>query len=198
MTSQVSISRLALSHIGAGTISSLTEQTPQAVQCSLHFDEARKAALRSSKWGFATRYENLALLSETYGKWQYAYAYPTDCLEARHIVQPVEGGRPIKFEVAVNRDLDQKIILTNQDQAQLEYTADVTNPVLFDPMFVEAFAYRLAASLAMPLTRDLKNYNAMWTIFNTLMSGAMTHDANEGIEEFSVHDRTPDWLEARS
>lgn len=66
---------------------------------------------------------------------------------------------PFKLENA-NDGTDLEVLLCDLDTPILEYTADVTNPSIYPPMFVETFAWHLAAPLAMGLRGDEKKAQA--------------------------------------
>jgi len=83
MPSTVDICNLALMHLGTNsTISSLSEQSPEARACARVYDTARDATLRDHNWNFATRYISLAAIGNAPQGWQYRYQYPHDCMKA--------------------------------------------------------------------------------------------------------------------
>ncbi|MEO2182639.1 MAG: hypothetical protein ABGY43_10075 [bacterium] len=180
MASEVSICNLALSHIGANaTISALSEQSEEAFHSNLLYAEARDSVLRSFPWGFAKRHIALTDSGSPPGNWLYRYAYPNACLVAQEILQTDVASDPIKYELALSDAFNSRVILTNQENAVLIYTHSVTNPQVFDPLFVQLLSWKLAADLAMPLTRDYKRMEAAYQMYTSLTSEAKTLDANE-------------------
>lgn len=154
--SDVYICNAALSHIGTkSTISSLLEESNEARQCNLHFEQAREFVLESHPWRFAEKRVALASLTDPDDEWdwEYAYQYPNDCVQPIEILPElrVEGPR-IPFEVSINNTLSEKVILTDEQQAYLKYTSRVTNAALYPASFVQAFAWYLAILIALPLT----------------------------------------------
>ena len=196
MASEVQIAKLALQHIGdRWDISDLTEATPEAEQVNLVFDDTRDALLRQHPWNFAKKYASPATLSGTVpGNWAYMYAYPTDAVRVNGIIDPVETGTPIKFEVARNAS-DVKVVLTDQEDAEFFYTARITDTVQFDPEFTMALSYALAARLAMPLTGERAIMGDMDTLARNIVNSAWETDSNEGIEE-DLPEAT--WIQARA
>ena len=196
MASEVQIAKLALQHIGdRWDISDLTEATPEAEQVNLVFDDTRDALLRQQPWNFAKKYASPATLSGTVpGNWTYMYAYPTDAVRVNGIIDPVETGTPIKFEVARNAS-DVKVVLTDQEDAEFFYTARITDTVQFDPEFTMALSYALAARLAMPLTGERAIMGDMDTLARNIVNSAWETDSNEGIEE-DLPEAT--WIQARA
>ena len=76
---KLDIFNMALGFLGTRTIASENERTPEAIQCDLYWDRARRSALRDYPYRFAVRRVVLAekTLPETYeGEWRHAYALP--------------------------------------------------------------------------------------------------------------------------
>ena len=134
MTSKVSICNLALSRIRASEVENVTtERSKSASACKIHYDPSRKSALRDHDWNFARKEITLALLTETYTGWTYAYQYPTDCLMIRKIfdvtgeytsnIMDYDGSYTqvgkVKYEIRANSALNQKVILTDSALATL-------------------------------------------------------------------------------
>lgn len=151
--------------------------------------------------------------------WLYEYAWPANpyCLKARFILpladiaagtvpQTTGGGSSTWFggfnqtvPFLSGSDLDAsgnqiRVILTNQSQAQLVYTARITDPDLWDSSFTEAAISTLAAWICQPISgsNDLAKMNVQ-TAGATIMAARLA-DANENT---SAVDNTPDWIQAR-
>lgn len=191
MASTVDACSLALSHIGGYTIQSLDDPTKEARECKRLAIPARDATLEAGDWGFARKSVALALLSYTRPGWSYAYAWPSDCLMPRRIYDPSREGAdvdpatldslgddPIPFEVGVNDALNARIILTNQVSAIVVYTARVTDANLFSPTFIDAWSWRLAADLAIPIRSDSALQQKMLAQFERRIGQAGQNSAN--------------------
>jgi len=161
MSLKVTAVNLALIRIGvSNTIAGLDEQSREAFTASAIIDHEFRAVLRQFPWAFATKYLDLTLVSGTVtvpvnADWQYSYTYPADCLLARRIVDGARRGHetdPIQFRVG--REDNALIVYTDEVDACLEYTAVFDCPEhLGDELFVDAFAWRLAAAMAPSLSR---------------------------------------------
>lgn len=224
MTSQVTIGNLALGLMGArSVVTSFSESNPEAAQLSLWYDVDRQWLLRAHRWGFASKQDNLTLLATAPGvdlqpqtnlpwpfmPWNYSYAYPSDCVQFRYII-PTYNAQPagivapwalpqppVRFYVSsIQNPSNQtiKAIFTNQMQAYGIWTADITDPDLFDPQFVEALSFLLAAHLAIPLSGDKSLANAMFQKAGQSIADAASRDGNEGIR---IQDHVPDWIRMR-
>lgn len=198
MASEVQICQLALSHIGSYKIDSLTEASKEAEECARLYPFVRDAVLEDMPWSFASKRATLAALSEEYPGWDFAYAYPSDCIYPIEIYDDshaaagayydeetelyVKKGK-VAFVTGVNAALSQRIVLTNKEDAILIYTARVTNPTLFSSMFIKAVSYYLAGELALPLLGDLKVQASMEKKYTALQGEAQALNANEGHED---------------
>jgi hypothetical protein len=182
MANEVEICNLALSHLSAARIQSLDDRTKGAYECKLHYPVMRDAVLRDHQWNFATKREVLALETVTYSGWAYAYAYPVDCIEARELYDAGQGLRTnqkIPFEVALNSAKNRRLVLTDQDAAELIYTARVTDANMFDPLFVMALSYALASELAISIKGDPKLAELMTQTYRRQVGRAMAKNSNE-------------------
>lgn len=195
MASEVEICNLALSRIGAGaTISDLSEESQEAFHCNLVYASARDAVLRDFPWSFAKKYKKLSVATTSLGKWSYAYTYPNDALSVRSILQADDAADPIKFEIALKDDNVSKVILTNQENAELVYTAKVTDATLFDALFIQALSWRIASEVAMPLTRDANAMQSAYQMYQSIVADAQLADARES---YDTIERDAEWVRGR-
>lgn len=154
--SEVGICNMALAHLGISTtIAALTDPTQSARACARFYAQCRDAVLRDFPWPFATSIQLLGLVQNNPNtEWLYSYRYPADCLMARRIPDGVSRiATPASLVVfREGADANGKLIFTDQADAELEYTVRLADPTLFPPDFVEALAYRIAASIAPQVT----------------------------------------------
>lgn len=150
------VCNLALAYVGNGqTINSLEENTLEARMAKLHYAPTRDELLQLFPWRFATLREELATIAETRTGWEYVYQLPADCLTPRRIYPGQRRVTPdleIPFDVE-GRDggsgLSGRVLLTDQPEAELIYTAECPNVALWTPAFVQAVAWALAVKLAL-------------------------------------------------
>ena len=196
MTSKVEICNLALANIEAeALISSLDApyENEEARYSALYYDKQRQAVLRKHPWNFATLYVTLAEIGTAPPGWTYQYQYPTDCLNAVEIVKTARTDPKIEFDI-ISDGASGKYILTDREDAALKYTTDITDPNVFDEMFINALAWDLALHLAGPITgSDTKKQTAA-TMFRNMIAIAEAADSGEGTED-AVKDAS--WIEAR-
>jgi hypothetical protein len=189
MTSVVAIANMALSRIGnSQRINALDEASIQAEQCALFYETSRDMVLRDYPWGFATSFASLAQLAisddPSYG---YTYALPSDCLKVRGIVNPVfqDGYWPacvdrIEIPRTAFRIISGNRLATSANPVTIEYTAKVDSPEVFDPMFVSALAWRLAAQIAPAIAKDAGAAQMCEQMYRSEIVSAATSMLNEG------------------
>jgi hypothetical protein len=184
--SAIDICNLALTRLGHSTIQAFppAEESEEARKCFLLYDRIRRTALRAHPWNFATTTVALGQLAEDeiLYDWTYAYQLPADCLRVLHVVDLSDPtSDKIPFEIRTGG-----VLVTNQAEARIRYIKDVSDPSLFDEQFVEAFSYRLAADLAMPITGKADYANSLTNLYNTTIRAAMASDAKERRREPSI------------
>jgi len=194
MASVIDICNLALGHLGTYRISSLTESTAAARKCNTIYEFARDAALEANDWSFARKRVTLAETTDDITDWDYAYAFPSDCLVPRKILdetgantgtsydidndKDVQVGS-VEFETAMNSTLDQRLILTNAEDAELKYTAKVTNTTMFTSLFIEYLSYIMAAKMAIGLTGKTQLEDQMYKKAELVLASAKAINSNE-------------------
>ena len=146
---QIAIWNRALGFLGARSIAAEDENTPEALQCRLYWDSARRQALRDYPWAFAQRRAWLARVALPSGfeqEYRFAYALPEACLKAHEVRH--EGLLPRPFCLARDPAGDAAILLTSASRALLLYTEDVRHCHQFDDLFAHMLARKLACLLA--------------------------------------------------
>ncbi len=150
----------------------------------------------------------------------YQYAYPSDCLAARFIVPTfpnatssgavpittasiaagawIPGGGQIPFTIAYAVDAQNnpiETILCNTTQAQLVYTVNQPNPVIWDSLFQAAFVSSLGAYLVPALSLNLQLMQLCIKTAEAAIMQARVADGNEGVTSVN---RQADWIVARA
>lgn len=197
MSSEVTISNLALGHLGdRATVSSLSppEGSAQAQHCAQFYPLARNSTLEDFDWSFArTRVTLAPLLVDPPPTWLYGYELPADCVSARSIITPGQTGDngDAAFEI------EGTALYTDVETAVLKYTQLITDPNRYSPLFVDALSWRLASYLAGPVLKGETGSKAGVACFNVyrgLISEARVKDANRSNYK---SDHVVAWINAR-
>lgn len=190
MASQVDIANLALALYGEPPITALTEQSKAGRTMNLWFNSSRDAVLRAHPWNFATKRDTLVRIAANppFG-FANAFALPSDYL--RTLEMNRREGNTYKIETFE----DQLAILTDAGSVNLKYIYRVTNTILFDPLFIQAFASRLASDTALSIVNSLDTADRMWDRYLDKLSEARTIDAQEEPAQLLIVD---EFIEARA
>lgn len=164
MASQVEIANRALSKLGEARITSLSDNTKPARAILARFDTLRDAELASYAWRFAVTRTTLAA-STTAPEWGFSLIYPRPTGDLRPL--KINGAAVdyrtlgVQYETSGYTITDQPWQIIGGDihtdisaPLEYEYVAQVTNTGLWDALFVEAFACRLAIDAAEELTQS--------------------------------------------
>jgi hypothetical protein len=219
---EVDICNVALSHIGdAAEVASInpSDGSMQSALCTRYYNITRNSLLEMHPWGFATRRVSLALKPYTVSPWDYAYGIPSDAVNLLEVYAadasddysapfPMSGTplgvvnsqqgvyTPQPFVAEMGAD-NQEVIYTNTENAVLRYTALITDPTKFSPLFVECLSWLLAAKIAGPLMKGaagMQMSKSCLQAFQFYYKEATESDANQ--RRSQVIQSTP-WMVGR-
>ncbi len=184
--SRTKICNLALSHLGISKqISNVdTERSAEAEACREFLDQSIEEVLLAWHWPFASKIVTLALIEEEpNSEWNFSYQYPSDCLRASRILNGFDRNETIENEVKfrVMGDNDQRVILTDKEDAQLEYTVNITNVARFDADATACISFLLAAYISSRLTKGdpFKKGDRALALFYQKLPNTAAKAANE-------------------
>lgn len=186
----ISVCNIALSEVRAAPIVSLDDQTPEARACAIHYADCLNLLLEAHDWGFATTRGLLAsVLNDRSNEWTYAYALPSDCVNAGRLVDgtatPLSGvyypwpylwPRPPfylgRFVIAGST------LYSNLQNAALEYVSNAVEEGRYPASFRRALELALATRLATTLLDDRTKKGDLLQQFETEKRRAMAEDLN--------------------
>ncbi|MCR5564001.1 MAG: hypothetical protein K6F46_11690 [Desulfovibrio sp.] len=184
--SKVQIWNMALGFIGTRCVASESEHTPEAEQCALYWDTARRQALRDYPWNFAQRRVALAektLPEEWAGEYDYAYGLPSKCLKVHEVLRQDAVSRPLcRVPYRLAHDTDGvTFLLTTEQAAYVDYTIDVEDVSLWDDLFVGLMARRMACLIAVPLLENnVQKVQELEQLYRAAIPPAYEASASEG------------------
>lgn len=201
--SEVDICNRAIQKAGGQPITSLADASSSARACSRAYEFIRDAELRLNNWNFAVKRASLAA-SATAPSWGYdkQYPLPSDFLRLisiRYHYGVTEaigsfGMNQVDFAIESGAD-DVTSILTNEGSPiYIRYVSKVTNTGLYDPLFVEALAARLAIELVEELTDSNSKKQSLREEYKEIIRQARYSDAIETAGEAMIES---DWVMAR-
>jgi len=187
------LSNYALSKLGEEPVLLLTDDTKPARLLNRIFDQVRDAELRRSRWKFSLMRAQLVALVDA-PNWGFSkqYPLPSDFLGLVQVndfyVRPMSKQR-------APWALEGGLLLTDLPAPlKIRYVARITNTGLFDPLFVEALACKLAMEAAETLTQSETKRARAADEYKFALSEAQRQDAIE-----TTPDEMPwgSWLDAR-
>ncbi len=125
------------------------------------YAETRDEVLRAKDWPFALKQATGATAAPvvTIVGWPRTLSYPADCLRVRYVspsTVPSPNYDPQPVLWALYTSGTAKVIAVDRSSAvTIDYVAQVTNPALWEPLFVNALAQALAAKLGPSLRKDM-------------------------------------------
>jgi len=227
MASDADVCNLALSYLGdVANVTSIAppDGSAQAALCSRFYPIARDQLLELHQWGFATTRVALAQIANPTTSWACAYAGPTDVLNYLEVIDPLAADPLAADDYAVGIPLantmfgvvgsnvavasaqpfvvekasdGSDMVLTNQPNAVLRYSAAIADSTKFSPLFTEALCRLLAAKLAGPLLKGADGRAegaAQLKFFQAALERAVESDANQ--RKLNVK-HTPSWIANR-
>ena len=143
--SQTDACNSALQRVGATTILSISDNSPEARACSVAFDSNRRDELRRHIWNFAIKRVQLApdAISPAFD-YTNAFTLPSDCLR---VLRPKDTQCDWMIE-------GRKVLSNNDTVLNLRYVSDVEDVSQWDATFYNVFATSLAYDICEKLTQS--------------------------------------------
>ncbi len=146
------ICNLALGLLGQPGIVTLTDNSKAARYCALFWNNTRQRVIREYLWNFAKAdYQPVLAPVQPTFQWTYAYQLPANTLRVWNMPEADTDPWEIKGGA----------LYSNEDSPQVVVIVDVTDPTLFDAMFVKVLAMELALDLAVPLGAEVREATQM-------------------------------------
>jgi len=189
MASKVQICNLALSRLGASTITALTDNTAEAKLCNTFFSDIADEVMITGSWSSTITRASLALTTNT-PTFEYTneFQIPVDpkCLKVLNINENAAGDNDYRIEGDK--------LLTDLGSVKIRYIARLTDSEDWDIMLQRAFISRLASELAYPLTGDQRKAETEFERYRFYLSEGLAIDGQQGSKERVISD---DLLEIR-
>ncbi len=170
-TSEVEICNDALILLGADKISSLSDNSREAVLCNEQYAKVRNQLMGSHPWNFATYRTELAadaVLPVGYWKWTYAHSLGSDVLrvlrtETEEEEWVVEGRK----------------LFANYSPVKIEFIKLITDTSKYPIFFEEALAHKLAQRLCYAITQSNSFLESVRKDAEQALREARSYDAQE-------------------
>lgn len=153
MSSEVQIYNRALVKLGAQRVLSPDDDTPEGRVLKSMYDQVRDAELRRYRWKFAIkRAELLALVEKPLWGYAFQYPLPEDYLGLIQVGEYYV--RALRQQNARWSVENNRIHTDMQAPLRIRYTARIEDSGIYDPLFVEVLACKLALEACETLTQS--------------------------------------------
>lgn len=187
MASSTSICNRALFKLGAGSITSLSENSVEGRACNAVYEELRDAELRAHPWSFATKRVQLAADAEApaFGK-SNSFTLPADCLKVLE-----DDLNSLSKDWLIE---GRKIFTDESAPLSIRYTSQVTDPNVMDPLFREMLACTIGLELCESLTQSNSKKEGLREDYRLASNKAKRANAIERIAQQPPED---EWVTVR-
>src|SRR5690606_5691496 len=151
--SRVDIANRALTKLGAARIIALDDDSTASNTLNSMFDIVRDAELRANLWHFSKARAELPALTDVplFG-FSHQFQLPSDHLRLIQVGR--QRCRPRPSEDGWYSIEGGRLLVNQSGPLLIRYVRRVEDPTLFDALFVEAFACRLAAEACETITNS--------------------------------------------
>lgn len=177
MATKVSIANQALGWLGANFITAFTDQSTEAQLIDANYPDVRDAVLEERAWTFATR--RMSLVTDSIAP---DYGYSNRFLIPGNVLRILQVRNDQRNFSTNNLDWTREgnYILCDSDAVQMQYIMCLDDPSQYSPGFSQALAARLAADLAIPITRSRSLQQDMFGLYQAKLRSAAALDGMQG------------------
>ena len=180
----VEICNIALGYLGEDSITALSDGTTRADLCNQIYAAVRDAVLEDRDWQFASLWAAQATIASTSKNPRLAYqaSKPTGTLSVREVVD-AEGDAIdwlLEGELILVDDYVADAVAAGTDGVYVHVTQSVADTTKWPNAFILAFAHRLAAELAVPLSENVRKQETEWALYRQALEIATSNDSMQG------------------
>ena len=187
ITERVDICNIALSLLGEDPITSIDDDSNNAKQLKIHYEAARDATLEAHDWTFAIeRFLPAKLTAEPVYGAAALFSVPVDilrviaCDNPSNVNDPSYGTVKINANEQIDWQMEAGNIVCNEEVVYARGVKRITAEGVFSPLFVEAFAAKLAMMLAVNLTASADIQARVTALYDYTIREAKSRDGLQG------------------
>lgn len=187
MVSEVSICNQALSWVGQSEITSLDQNNKGAEWCRNNYPFIRDAVLQERTWTFATvRATSTTADLDAWGG-MYVHTLEDEWLSVFRVYRASNlAGQMIPDD---SWRMEEGKIVSNQSTVYYWGLKQITDTGKFPPVFVQALAARLAAEMAIAITKNRQLQADMWALYGDKLREAAARDGQQGANDVITQTR---------
>lgn len=153
MPDRTEIANAALTMLGEQSIMNIDDESDTARAVQRIYAITLDAALRDHNWNFATLRRDLAEVADTptFG-FDHMYILPTDPYCLRVVTTNLTPDVKWSIETYESGATRSRVIVTDACSVAIVYVARMTDPTVWDGLFVDAFTFELASRIGYALS----------------------------------------------
>ena len=175
MASKNEIATIALRDIGGKPVSDFDNETSKEAKLMQdYWDSNWKKLLRKFNWGFAKKWAELALETDTIidPKWEYKFALPADYIRM--------SKEETEKTLGTNYEIRDGSLYINQDSVKIEYIREIEDTTKWPEWFQDVVIARLRGKCNIPLAKSGKNSVNWYNLYlNVVLPESKRLDAEE-------------------
>jgi len=180
MANPTTIANKALSYLGADPITSLDDNNTTAELIKVNYDSIRDAVLEERNWSWATKRHTSTTSDEPEFGMGFRHPVPEAYLKVTRLYREVNSYDPNKWRPSVGWRREGQFIIARESTIYMWGIERITNTNQFPAMFVECFATRIAAELAIAITENQSQQGLMWQLYGAKLDAAAASDGAQG------------------
>lgn len=189
--------------LGQQEIQSISQSTGNGPKARRAYYRVRDAELQKSRWIFSKAQVTLTSITNTFGRYSYAYLFPNDSLKIHWIGAPTSNFPDVAYSPismtalrfwaantmtsheiiditdSNNNPTGQRALLCNVPNAFLVYTKKIEDTGLFPPTFIDVLELEIAFRLSSSLINDTTTLKKVQEKLMQARADAQLFDSNE-------------------
>lgn len=182
MASKVQIANMALSRLGASTITSFSDNTTEAKLINTLFEDLAERAMVQGPWTTCIKQATLARTTNT-PTFDYSYEFqlPVDpkCLKVIRV-----NDRTHKTDFRIHGDK----LLTDNSEVKILYIGKLTDSEDYGPLLTECIEILLASYLAGPISGSRTLAAELKKEYFEILNNNLAIDGQQGTKDLTVTD----------
>jgi hypothetical protein len=187
MSARIDAVNFALQFLGEQPITSLDDDSDRALTMKSFYYIAKDAVLEDANWTFATkRFQPVRNAVNPAWGWNYSYTIPPDITRVTLVLRSWGSSSVAPYyydsfpeEAKSAHVIEGNEILTNDDPIYCLGIREMEDEGGYSPLFLEAFAAKLAYLAALPITASMQKQQAALALFTGVIRSAKTRDGQQ-------------------
>jgi hypothetical protein len=187
MSARIDAVNVALAYLGENEITGLDDDSDRARTMKTFYYIARNATLEDANWTFATRRFTPAqnAVAPAWG-WTASYTIPSDIIRVLLVLRSFGTASITPYSyydypeaIRSAHVIEGNEILSNDDPIYCLGLRTMEDEGSYSPLFLEAFAAKLAYLAALPITASMQKQQAALAWHTGLIRSAKTRDGQQ-------------------